>query len=78
MKTNETQKKKEQRRAEFSKRLDLDAARKRLHQATMEIQYGLVHHSKADMLYALAWEMGHSSGFSEVENYYRDMAPLLK
>jgi hypothetical protein len=28
-------------------------------------------------LYELAWEMGHSSGYHEVESYYDEMAELL-
>jgi hypothetical protein len=29
-------------------------------------------------LYALAWALGHSAGFGEVEIYYDEMADLLK
>lgn len=32
----------------------------------------------ADKVYSLAWEHGHSSGYSEVENYYQDFAELAR
>jgi len=35
-----------------------------------EEQHGLV--------YAVAWEHGHASGFSDVENYYGDFAELAR
>lgn len=31
----------------------------------------------ADKVFALAWEHGHSSGYSEVESYYIDFAELV-
>jgi hypothetical protein len=48
------------------------------HRASMEVKYGLERHPKARMLYEIAWEMGHSSGFSEVEIYYSQMSELLR
>jgi hypothetical protein len=34
--------------------------------------------SVSDKAYALAWEHGHSSGYSEVENYFQDFAELAR
>lgn len=48
------------------------------HKASLETKWGLVGHPKADKLYSLAWEMGHSAGYHEVGLYYDDMAELLK
>jgi hypothetical protein len=31
-------------------------------------ELGLTDHPKADLLYSMAWERGHSSGYSEVAN----------
>ena len=35
-------------------------------------------HPKADKLYELAWEEGHSSGYEEVLNYAEDFVELLR
>lgn len=35
-------------------------------------------HPKADKAFALAWDHGHSSGFSEVYNYLQELAELLE
>lgn len=48
------------------------------HKATLEKKHGLTGHPKADKLYELAWGMGHSAGYYEVEIFYNDMADLLK
>lgn len=41
-------------------------------------EVGLTGHPKADKVYHLAWEYGHSAGFSEVMNYLPDLADLVK
>lgn len=38
---------------------------------------GLTGHPKADKVYALAWQRGHSSGYSEVYNEAIDLAELV-
>lgn len=48
------------------------------HKAQLEEKHGLTGHPKADSLYSIAWGMGHSAGYSEVESCYNDMAHLLK
>lgn len=35
-------------------------------------------HPKFERAWQIAWEEGHSSGISEVENYFRELADLLK
>ena len=47
------------------------------HRAKLESAHGLTGHPKAGKLYTLAWQMGHSAGYAEVELYYADMADLL-
>ena len=62
----------------MNNRLQKQANERDRHQATLEARHGLTGHPKADKLYSLAWDMGHSAGYGEVENYYSDMADLLK
>lgn len=40
-------------------------------------EYRLEGHPKADKLFDLAWEKGHSSGWEEVANEFDEMAGLL-
>ena len=47
------------------------------HQLSLERKYDLLGHPKADDLYRLAWDYGHSSGWSEIENYYVELLDLL-
>lgn len=35
-------------------------------------------HPKRERCFEIAWEHGHSSGFSEVEIYFNDIVELLK
>jgi hypothetical protein len=39
---------------------------------------GITNHPKADLLYSKAYEMGHSSGRSEVYNYALDLVELIQ
>ena len=41
-------------------------------------EHGLENHPKRDKLWSMAWEYGHSSGFYEVEQWYNELAELLK
>jgi hypothetical protein len=41
-------------------------------------EVGLTGHPKADAVYALAWDYGRASGFSEVMNCLRELADLVK
>ena len=38
---------------------------------------GLTDHPKADKLWTLAWEYGHSAGYQEIWNYAQEFAELL-
>lgn len=44
----------------------------------LEAAEGLENHPKRDLLYAKAFDLGHSAGYHEVANYYSDLAELLK
>jgi TPR repeat protein len=40
-------------------------------------ELGITDNPRADKLYSMAWEHGHSSGYSEVYNYACDLAELI-
>jgi len=44
----------------------------------LEAYYGVTNHPKADLLYDMAWDRGHSAGFLDVANYYSDLVRLIK
>jgi hypothetical protein len=56
------------RRLEFQFRKDLEA----------EFEVANVSQEKRDLLFRIAWEEGHSSGFGDVLYYYETMVPLVK
>jgi hypothetical protein len=41
-------------------------------------EHGVTGHPKAQRAFDIAWDYGHSSGYSEVANYFDDLADLLK
>lgn len=41
-------------------------------------EYGVTDHPKADKAFSIAWDIGHSNGFSEIEHYFTELLPLLK
>lgn len=43
----------------------------------LELEYHMVGHPKADLLYGKAWERGHSGGLQEVASAYSDMVDLV-
>lgn len=46
--------------------------------ADLEKEYRTANNPKRDLLYRLAYEMGHSSGYSEIEIYYEQLVPLVQ
>lgn len=40
--------------------------------------FGVEHNPKAERCFLLAWEYGHSAGYSEVEGYFTDLVELIK
>lgn len=44
---------------------------------SLEEEFGVIGHPKRHELWKLAWEYGHSGGFSEVLNYYQDLVVLI-
>ncbi len=47
------------------------------HESALAKEYGIENHPKRAKLWSLAWEHGHSSGFSEIEIYYREFVELI-
>lgn len=48
------------------------------HKESLAAKFEVTGHPKLDLCYDLAWEHGHSSGFSEVEYYFSDLVQLIK
>lgn len=40
--------------------------------------YGVTGHPKVETAYRIAWEHGHSAGYSEVDSYFSELLELLK
>jgi hypothetical protein len=43
----------------------------------LEAEYNMKGHPKADVLFMMAWDRGHSSGYGEVASYYDDFHELI-
>ena len=57
------------------------AESKRLYEAfkkDLAHEYGLTGHPKFERAFAIAWDHGHSSGYSEVAIYFDELVELLK
>jgi hypothetical protein len=65
-------------REQLNKRRAEEARLNSLFKADLENQHGVAGHPKADRLFELAWDYGHSSGYNEVAYYYDDLAELIK
>lgn len=46
--------------------------------AELEAAYEMADHPKRDRIFEMAWERGHSCGWSEIENEYLELAELVK
>lgn len=64
-----------------AKRQAYQAAQAELHEQFKQDLFrenGVVGNPKAELCFQKAWEMGHASGVSEVENYFSDLVELIK
>jgi|SRR6185295_6894010 len=43
----------------------------------LEVEHGVIGNPKADKLFEIAWEQGHSSGYSEVALHYDQLVVLI-
>lgn len=63
-----------QRRLHDEERARLNAMVK----ADLEEEYGVIGHPKADKLWEIAWEHGHSSGYHDVACHYAELVELIQ
>lgn len=66
---------------EQMKRMAARAAEAKAHTDRMFAEYAEpfgVPRAVADKVYSLAYEHGHASGYSDIENYYQDFAELAR
>lgn len=49
-----------------------------LFKSDLEKEFDIVGHPKCGLLFQIAWDLGHSSGYSEVWNYYQQLVDLIK
>lgn len=50
----------------------------RVFKEDLEKEFEVEGHPRSEKLFELAWDYGHSSGLSEVLNYYSDLVDLIK
>jgi len=62
----------------FAERRAAENKERAEHKSRLECQHMIAGHPKADLLYQLAWDFGHSAGFDEVAGYYYELVSLLK
>jgi hypothetical protein len=43
----------------------------------LEHEYGMIGHPKADVLWRLAYDRGHSAGYNEIYNEYDELSVLI-
>jgi hypothetical protein len=46
--------------------------------AALAKEHGVEGHPKLGLLYQIAWDYGHSSGYAEVEIHFAQLVPLIK
>ena len=46
--------------------------------ADLEAEHDMAGHTKAEKLYSLAYEHGHSSGYEEIAYWYEELVDLVK
>lgn len=68
---------KQARRDQRRRHHEEDARLRNLFREDLEAEAGLVGHPKAEKLFDVAWEHGHSNGYHDVACVYFDYAELL-
>ena len=66
----------------YAQRMAQSQQERNKHQADMEAKHfvfpNLVSRLKLDLLYQIAYDFGHASGWNEIEVYYDEMVELVK
>ena len=69
-------------KAEFHRQLEIYRQKEReleiLFKKELFKAYGVADNPKNEMLWTHAYDLGHSSGFSEIEIYFSDLVELIK
>lgn len=56
----------------------ISEARENAFKKALAEEYGVVGNPKFEQCYNIAWNYGHSSGFSDVENYFHIIVELIR
>lgn len=56
----------------------ISCAREDAFKKALAEEYGVKGNPKFERCYSIAYSMGHSSGFSDVENYFSEIVELIK
>jgi hypothetical protein len=57
---------------------EMEFARTEAFKKALAEEYGIISNPKFEKAFDIAWQQGHSSGYSEVENYFSDLVDLIK
>ena len=55
-----------------------EARLRNLFKADLEKEFGVQRNRRKDILFARAWDLGHSGGYHDVYGYYAELAELIK
>lgn len=62
----------------YEKRREERRQSQALQLASLAKEHGVEGHPKLELLYSIAWDLGHSSGYAEVETYFAQLVPLIQ
>lgn len=48
------------------------------HKAKLEDEFNTKGHPKADLIYEIAWDIGHAYGYNAVRDSYMDLVELIR
>jgi hypothetical protein len=60
------------------KRIEQQAQQEEKIKARLAAEHRIPRDAKFDKAWGIAWDLGHSSGFSEVEDYFHQIVELIK
>jgi hypothetical protein len=59
-------------------RIERQAQQEEQVKARLAAEHSIPRDAKFDKAWGIAWDLGHSSGFSEVEDYFHQIVELIK
>jgi hypothetical protein len=63
---------------DYQKRRVEERQKQAMQLAELAKEYGVEGHPKLGLLYQIAWDYGHSSGYEEVEIHFAQLVPLIQ